>query len=106
MSLHLAEYALVAEMRANPRCGALRTTVIAVWDCGDPYCACSQVVVEELHDNPLFHGATWTVPLASGEYYTDNEGTPEKWAPDIEAARLAFPNAIDLSTPTPRGEHG
>lgn len=97
MSINLVSERDLTRQRANPRCGELRTTVITVWQCGDGDCGCSQVRVEELHDNPLFRGATWTVELADGEYFTDNEGTPEKWAVDIEAARLAFPHAEDLT---------
>ena len=82
----------IAEQRANPRCGTLRYVQVYVWRCGDDVCDCSEVKVQELHDNPLFRGASWYVDLASGPFYTDGEGR-DKWAAELAEAHAMFPEA-------------
>jgi hypothetical protein len=79
----------------NERQGEYRYAVLEVWDCGDPVCDCSQVVVERHYENPLFRGATWFVRVWSGEFFTDGEGSEERKQELMQAfhdMRLRYPN--------------
>lgn len=80
----------------NERQGEYLRTYAHLWECGDPICECSQVVVQRSYRNALAPRAFWFVNIWEGPFYSDGEGTPEKWNADAAVAlrevREAYPN--------------